>query len=255
MTLPKPVLAIIGLILLAGLAIGGYFLSIAISKAHEENMSNLAGFGSIVTPGGESVDNSNVLAPTLGEPKISTTDKIIISLTAEKNTLVAELDDALAQIKILEDEVALLNNYRETNERYAPRLMTEEREFAVKTLTGYLDSAPEAEQFDDFQRKVMIEQTANKYVDIVRRFSLQVSEEDRRKLMEEYLPAYAFCIGKDIGLVANTRLEQVKLLLYFKNKDSSTLSSEVYEDVQTIEAPCLSRLNDQVHPLFRTDLL
>lgn len=254
MTIPKPIFAIIGGILLIALAIGGYFLVIAIGKNHEENMSNLAGFGSMVTPGAESADNSGVLAPTLGENKISTTDKIIISLSAEKNALVSELTEAEERIKNLEAEVALLTSYKATNERYAPRLMTEERDFAVKTLTEYLDATPEAEQFDDFQRNVMVQQSANVYIDVVRRFHLKISEGDRTKLIEEYLPAYAFCIGKDIGLVANSRQEQAKLLHYFKTKDGSKLSGEVFEDIELIEAPCLSRLNDQVLPFFRVDL-
>lgn len=254
MTIPKPIFAILGIVILIGLGIGGYFLVIAVNKTHEENMSSLAGFGSIVTPGTESVDNSGALTPTLGENKISTTDKIIISLSEEKNALASELMAAQEQITSLEAEIALLNNYKATNERYAPRLMTEERDFAVNTLTEYLDATPEAEQFSDFQLSAMIEQSANMYIDIVRRFHLKISEKDRRKLITDYLPTYAFCIGKDIGLVANSRSEQTRLLDYFKTKDSSLLANDIREDIATIEAPCLSRLNDQVLPYFRADL-
>lgn len=256
MPVKKLIFAVVGFITLIALGIGGYFLAGVVSEQHEENMSSLEGFGSVVTPGAPAADDDGTtgLAPSIGEKKISTTDKIIISLSDEKNKLIGELTAARAQIEELEGQVALLTNYKENNERYSPRLMEEERGFAIKNMSEYLESTPEAEQFNSFQREVMVEQSANVYLDLVRRFHLNITDEDRDKLLKEYLPGYAFCFANDIGLVANSRQERSKLIQYFKTMDKSLLSKSILEDIDTINTPCLARLNNQVMPYFRADL-
>ncbi len=255
--MPKFVVAIIGVIALIVVGVGGYFLVIAINKTHKENMSSLEGFGSVVTPSGPSYGEESgqtALEPTLGVKKISTTDKIIISLSDEKNKLINELTVANEKIKDLESQIALLNNYKENNERYSPRLMDEERSFAIKNMSDYLEASEEAVQFTDFQRDVMIEQSANVYLHLVRRFHLNITDEDRDKLLSEYLPGYAFCFAQDIELVANSRQEKAKMLQYFKNNDKSLLAPSLLEDIETINDPCINRLNQQVLPYFRADL-
>lgn len=246
------------LVLLVGLGIGGYFLVIKVDEVHDENVSNLAAFGSVVTPVrapnyGEDGEQTG-LAPTIGDPNLSATDKIIVSLSKEKQTLIKELSTAKARINELEDQVALLNTYKETNERYAPRLMTEERNYALKTMTEYLDGSDDATQFNQFQRDAMAQISANVYVDLVRRFHLNITDEQRKQLLSDYLPAYAFCVGKDIGFVANSRQEETRLLNYLKTGDKTVLADSLLNDVETINAPCLAALNERVLPFFRADL-
>lgn len=249
----------VALVLLIGGGIGGYFLFVKVDQVHEENTSSLETFGSFMTPGnslptegpnGEKYGTS----PTIGNPNISASDKIIVSLSQEKQALIKELGAAKARIQDLEAEVALLNNYKETNERYAPRLMREERNFAIKAMSEYLAGSDDASRFGRFQQDAMIQQSANVYVDLVRRFHLSITDEQRNTLLSNYLPAYAFCIGDNIPFVANNRREEQSLLEYLKTGDSTLLPPQLLTDVETINTPCLTTLNDKVLPLFRADL-
>lgn len=248
----------VGAVLLVALAIGGYFLAGTIEKVHEENVNSLASFGSVVTPAstnnyGEDGQEFGQ-APTIGSTKISATDKVIIALSKEKQELIKELGQAKLEIEDLKQQVALLENYQQTNERYAPRLMGEERDFAVKSMTEYLEGSPDAARFTQFQKDAMVQQTANVYVDLVRRFHLNVTEKDRKKLMEDYLPTYAFCFGTDIAFVANTKREEGRLLSYLQTGDKTILPPKLLQDIEVVNTPCLADLNEQTNPLFRADL-
>lgn len=256
MNTKKIILIVVGVFLLIGLSIGAYFLAIEVDKVHENNMKGLEGFGSVVTPGTTKFeeDGQTGMAPSIGVTKVSTTDKIIISLSQEKEDLLDELEEANATIADLKRQVALLINYKETNERYAPRLMTEERDFALNTIAKYLESSKDAERFNQFQKDAMVQQSANMYLDLVRRFHLNITDGQREELLTSHLPAYAFCFGDSIGFVANTSKEETRLLKYLESLDKSLISENLQHDIESINIPCLSALNERVQKLFRSDL-
>ncbi|MEH6626664.1 MAG: hypothetical protein V7739_09475 [Motiliproteus sp.] len=245
--------------LLSALGIGGYFLAIAVEDVHEENIESLADFGSIVTPGGApaadgsstGVDGQQQLAPTFGEEKLSASDKIIISLSKEKELLVREMANLQRKIGKQTEEIALLTRYKDTNERFAPRMLHEEKERAIKELQSYLEDSKDAERFTGFQKEAMALDSANVYLTTLRKYQLVFDESQKDLLISTHLPAYAFCIGDSIGIIANSRTEEKKVLKYLRGDDNSTLSKLLMEDLQAIRSPCLHALNGRINILLK----
>ncbi|MCW8885620.1 MAG: hypothetical protein OQK12_10250 [Motiliproteus sp.] len=259
MTLNKKtlILASAGVVAAIVLGIGGYFLVGAMGEVHEENVGNLASFGSVVTPGASGIDGTTVgvegqeqVLPSIGEEKLSASDKIIISLSKEKESLVKELAQRKRKISQLELELSELQRYKDTNERFAPRLLSEEKELAISEMQKYLSESEDAERFNDFQKEAMALDSANTYLFTLRQYQLIFDEDQKQTLISKHLPAYAFCIGDSIGVVANNRGEESRLLNYFRTEDSNSISPQLQEDLNSIRTPCLRTLNERINLLL-----
>ncbi len=251
-------LGAIGLVVLSVLGVGGYFLAIQIEEVHEQNVSDLAGFGSVVTPGTASddgstqgVDGQKQLAPTFGEEKMSASDKIIISLSKEKELLVKELADRQREINKLSGEIEQLRRYKETNERFAPRLLSEEKARAVEKLQVYLDESKDADRFNGFQKEAMALDSANTYLSTLRKYQLVFDDAQKDQLIDTHLPSYAFCVGESIGLIANSRSEEKQVISYLKGENERPLPSRLMEDLTSVRTPCLLALNERINILLK----
>ncbi len=252
--------AAIGVVAVIGIAIGGYFLVLKVDEVHEENVDQLASFGSVVIPMSQQqqnpdgittgVDGQQQLPPTIGDKKLSASEKIIVSLSQEKEELVAELTSARNRIQSLETEVAMLRNYKDTNERFAPRLMEEERERAVSRLTEFLESSRDASRFSDFQKQAMAQDSANTYVKVLKQYNLSIKEEQKEKLLSQHLPPYAFCVGASLEFVANNRREEVQVLHFLRTSDTTALSISLQNDIDTIRSPCIKELDARISKLL-----
>ena len=102
------VLGGVALLLLIAVAVGGYFIFVGIDKQHKENVESLADFGTKVIPIKGAADTITVgvegelqLPPDIGEKNLSPTEKIIISLSKEKEELAAELTIAKEKVSKL----------------------------------------------------------------------------------------------------------------------------------------------------------
>ncbi|OMH36235.1 hypothetical protein [Motiliproteus sp. MSK22-1] len=256
----KLILGAVGFILLIALGIGGYFLAVKVGQVHDENVDALAGFGSAVTPISRGADDTRSVTTgvdgqlqipsSIGEENLAATDKIIISLSKEKEALVSELAGYRKKVAKLEQEVALLQNYKDNNERFAPRLLKDERERAIKNLASFLEQSKDADRFTEFQKEAMALESANVYLDVLKQYQLSLKEEQKDLLLSQHLPPFAFCIGDSIGIVANDRREEAMLLKYFRTNDPSPLSPSLKEDIDTIKSPCIKDLNSRINSLL-----
>ncbi len=247
------------LAILSALGIGGYFLAIEIEEVHEQNVGDLAAFGSVVTPGTPTTDDGTSigeggqvqLAPTFGEEKLSVSDKIIISLSKEKEELVKELATRQRKIEQQQEEIALLQRYQDTNERFAPRLLHEEKERAMKELLIYLNESEDASRFNTFQKEAMALDSANMYLTTLRKYQLVFDEPQKDQLISTHLPAYAFCFGDSVGIITNSRTEEKKVLKYLRGKDNPSLPKQLMDDLEAIRSPCIQSLNSRINILLK----
>jgi len=73
-----------------------------------------------------------------------------------------------------------------------------------------------------------------------------LSEDKKQKVISDYLPGYAFCIGDGIEVAANSPAEERKLAGYFRTEDASILPEALYQDLSTVIEPCQLTLREQL---------
>lgn len=250
---------LLALILLIGLGIGGYFAFIEADKQHKKNVEELGDFGTTVIPvrGGGGEDSISIgtegqvqLPPDIPEKDLSPTEKVIIALSREKENLFGELQDARGRIAKLERELAVLRDYRSENERYAPLPLSEERLRALEELQELLASSEDADRFDDFQKRAMALAAARAYLKILREYRLSFSEAEKDEILAEHLPAYAFCIGPELGFVPNGETERRRLLAHLEEGEKVSLDAALASDLDQVLSPCLRQLDKRIEQLL-----
>ncbi len=248
-------IAVGALLFSALLMAGGYYTYTTLSQVHDENVDQLSEFGSKVTP----LNQAHVTQGTQGQfqhppsimpEKLSEQERVIRALSEEKQRLLEELSAAQERVQLLEKELEQLAAYQKENERFAPRSMKEEAARAHDYLTNYLAARPEARRFSSFERRAMALGGSWIYRQMLVRYRLSFSETQKKRLLEEHLPAYTFCLGDGIPFVVNSQKERAALLDYFDSGDTARLSSTLREDLHTISSPCIEDLNNRVNQLI-----
>ncbi len=251
------------LLLGGGIAVGVYLLVIKVDTVHQSNVSNLEKFASTAIPvsqpasKGTTADGTTVgidgqlqLPPTLGEEKRSSSEKIIIALSQEKQALMEDLAGARAQVKALEQQLTELQQYQQINERFAPKRLEQQRQEAVEQLTRLFNTSQEAQRFSGFQKQAMALASATMYIEVLKQYPLNITEPQKQQLLSQHLPAYAFCLGDSLEFIANDRQEEQQLLTYLRSNDDRPLSASLREDINTVKAPCLKDLSARVSSLL-----
>ena len=255
---PKTIiLSAVSVVALIIIAIAGYFISIKVEEVHKENVESLAEFGSKVVPMSHVPDGATFgltdgqmqLPPSLQEKKLSPTEKVILSLSRDKDLLlveVAELKDKLdAQTNVLGE----LRDYKAENERFAPERLTEERIRAQGLLKEYFDNSSDVSEFSTFQQQAMNLASANLFTEIVRQYGLILYDDVKDKMIQ-LLPGYGLCLGEGLPFVTNSRGEEIQLLKALADGDMSSLGGSLAEDYDSIHTPCLKQLNREVSQLL-----
>lgn len=242
---------LIGVTLVIALAVVGILLSSKVDEVHEKNKSGLESFGQVMLPGRDlqvaNDDGTPHVDPSIAEKRLSTSEKIILSLSKEKDALLQELSDSHKQIRKLEAELKDLREFKETSQKFGGLMTIEdERLYANHSISSYLMEAKDASAFSDFQREVMAAAAARAYVDILQRFQIRIQRDEKQQLMTNHLPAYAFCLGHNIVYVPNNGVEQKMLLEFFETEEKiSNLPDELEADLRAIQTPCLDELNER----------
>ncbi|MFT5722481.1 MAG: hypothetical protein ACI9W6_002810 [Motiliproteus sp.] len=249
---------ILGLIAFLSLGIGGYFLFVEMKAVHKQNTEELAGFGGKVIPrtltdDGASyglVDGAMQLPPTIQEKKLSPTEKVILSLSRDKDLLQIEAAEITEKLKRQQGRLQELRAYKTENERFAPLLLTQERQNAValieKRLNEQFANTPDIEHFNAFQRKAMTLATANLYTDIKRQQPFIKDDPTYVELLN-LLPEFSVCLGKGIPYITNSQTEESIVIQALSAGDQRLITGRLADDFKATYDPCLKRFNRELN--------
>ncbi|MEH6469867.1 MAG: hypothetical protein V7752_01340 [Halopseudomonas sp.] len=252
-------LSAVGFIALIGISIGGYFLFLEVEEVHKQNVEDLAGFGSKVVPissreGGSGVtfgmtDGTIQLPPSIQEKKLSPTEKVILSLSRDKDELQYEVAKFKQQIDEQQQRLIELRAYKAENERFAPDQLNQERQRAEEMLKEYFDNSSDVTRFSKFQQQAMNLATANIYTEVVRQHQLMLNDEMKDEMVK-ILPQFGLCLGEGLPFITNNRAEEVFIIKALSNGNLSEIKGGLAEDFNAIHGPCLKQLNRQVNRLL-----
>lgn len=257
---PKTIiLSAVGFIVAGIMAVVIYQLSIKVEQVHEQNVAELSTFGTKVIPlssreGRDGVtfglEGGNIqLPPTLQQKKLSSTEKIILALSREKDELLieaAELNDKLAKQG---EQLYDLRSYKAENERFAPEQLEQERTRAQSILKEYFDKSSDVTQYNQFEQQIMGLATANLYTEVLRQHQLILNDSFKDKLLKT-LPQYGLCLAPNIAFIANNRYEEKLLSKALRAGQPESLQGNLKLDFDAIHEPCLRKLNTTINALL-----
>lgn len=245
------ILVILLPILFIALAGGGFLIYQKMNAQHEANKKELERFGYEMVATSRSFETTGELGtkqlpPTFDEDKLTPTQKVIKSLIRDKENLMSENDTLEAEIERLQQQIAKLEEYKELNERFAPQKLDEELRQVERQLKAFLIRSPDAERFSTIQIEIMSAAGAAEYKAYITRNRLMLSEDKKQKLISDYLPGYAFCVGDAVEVAANSRSEERLLATFFRTDDSSSLPEALYQDLSSVLNPCQVSVREQL---------
>ena len=257
---PKTIVfGILALIGISALGIGGYFAFIEIDEVHQQNVQDLAGFGSNVVPRSMRDDSDGVtrglsdgniqLPPSIKEKKLSPTEKVILSLSRDKDELQIDYIEMKQQLEHQAERLQELRAYKAENERFAPQQLIQERLSAEQRLKKLFDNIAEISEFNLFQRHAMELASANLYTDIVRQHQLILNDEARDELIK-IIPQFGLCFGEGLRFVSNNREEEQLVIKALSSNDLTLITGGLEADFNRTHTPCLKRLNREINTLL-----
>ncbi len=257
---PKTIIfAAMGFVALLFTATIGYYLFIEVDKVHQQNVSELADFGSKVVPlssreGSDGVTlgftNGDIqLPPSLQQRKLSTTEKVILSLSRDKEALRAEILELTQKADTQQEGLEDLRAYKAENERFAPEQLTDERQRAREMLQQYFDKSSDVTDFNTFQLHAITLATANLYTNVVRQHQLILNDSIKDKVIK-LLPRYGRCLGEGLPFTTNSSTEEQLIIKALSNDDHSLLQDDLRKDYDSIHTPCLKQLNKSINQLL-----
>ena len=257
---PKIILlSLIGLVVTVVLGIGSYFLFTTVEEVHQQNVEDLAGFGSKVVPlssrEGEFgatfglADGNIQMPPSLQKKKLSPTEKVILALSHDKDELLVQVTELQQQLDLQTEALNDLRQYKAENERFAPEQLVQERARAQQMIKEYFENASEVTEFSPFVQQVMMLASANVYAEVVRQHQLMLRDKLKDEMVK-LLPEFGLCLGDSLPFVVNNRAEEIRLLQALADNKTDSLSGELGKDFKVIHEPCLKRLNRQVIALL-----
>lgn len=249
MQLSKFKLAIIvGIPLMLIIAAGtGYFIYSLISAQQEENRQKVEGFGELVIPlDSFDTDSSNDRNPSINNDELSPTQRVILTLKNERSKLLEEAGEMQAQISNLHMQIAELERYKQTNERYAPHTFNEEVSTVHTRMKQLLASREESKRFTRNQLKGMAAASAQEYKRYLTMHKLLLDQDEIDTIINSHLPLYAYCIGDGMDIAANNREEEQQVIEYFKTMTTVLMSSRLKSDLKAIIEPCQTLLANRL---------
>ena len=251
---PKLILLIGGPVLLIILIAGGYFTYSAISSQQEENRKKVEDCGELVIPAdmqASSVANDPKLSPSIGRKNMTPTQRVIHTLKEERIKLLEEAVMMREQIIDLKAQVAELEDYKRTNERYAPHTFNEEVSTVHIRIKQLLASQDEAKRFTSNQLKGMAAASAKEYRRFLTMHKLVLEQSEIDTVVNSHLPPYAYCIGDGIDLAANSRSEELMVVEFFKTDKTELMTNRLKSDLNAIVEPCQRMFAKRMNFLIR----
>jgi len=244
----KPIViasAALTVILLAG---GGYFAYTKLQQQTDKNTQDLASAGDILVGDAYSTDseaNPDVEQPTFNK-NLPPSRKVVSALQKDNTKLSIEIIRLKETIANLNEEINVLEEYKEMNERFAPKKLKDEMVDIENQVKSFLLDSEDAERFSVVQIEIMAAASALEYKEYIIRNRLMVTKAQRAKLAAEFLPGYSFCIGDGIALAANDSNEFNLVAAKFRGTETLPLPKRLKADLDSVVTPCQNTLRMQL---------
>ena len=235
--------AAIAVVVLIALAVGGYYLVPMLASQQSENTVQFEKFGLAVMPGQQfttTVGELGVtqLPATFAEDELTPEERVVASLIRDRNALIEENQLLKLKLEKLEAQVATLENYRDTNERYAPEQFDLELARVRQELEQRLRSLPEAEQYSSLMIQLMAIAGQQEYIHVVRTYDLILDDARKAIVIQRYLPTYTFCVANALSVAANTNAELRSVAAWLQEPDLNPLPQALKADLDVVLPPC-----------------
>lgn len=245
----KPLVIVIAIVAVAVLGGGGYFAFTKLQQQTEENEEKLETVGDTLIgdsyqTADEAVDDAE-LTPSLLED-LPPSKKVVKSLQRDNIKLSIEVIDLKDKILKLNQKIDELEEYKMTNERFAPMRIKDEMAEVEREVKSFLLESSDAQRFSTVQIEIMAAASANEYKEYINRYRLVVTQAQRVKVATDFLPGYAFCIGDGIELAANNAREFELIAIKFRGQSTLPLPTSLQQDLDAVMEPCKNSLRSRL---------
>nr|WP_067299056.1 hypothetical protein [Marinobacterium profundum] len=241
-------------VLIAALATGGYFTYRNIQSQHATTQLELEqlGYSNTRSPGIglNQAPSSEQLKARMQNAAPTPVQQLIYNLTEEKEKLAQANQSLQAQLDSAQEQVKSLQEYRQLNEYFAPNNFDQKITQVEADLKSYLRRLPDADRFSDRQVDIMAIASAQEYRRFAQQNRLILDQTEHDRIINDYLPGYAFCTGDAVELAANNALEEHMLAQYLRTNDTSLLSTALRQDLLAVIKPCQLALRQSLDTLF-----
>jgi hypothetical protein len=242
-------------VLIAALATGGYLSYRNIQAQHASTQQELELLG--YHPGTGEGNTASHQAPSSEQIKArmqssapTPVQQLIYNLTEERERLAHANQELQAQLDAAQAQIQSLQEYRERNEYFAPKNFDQKIAQVESDLKSYLRRLPEADRFSDVQIDIMAIASAQEYRRYAQQNSLMLDQAEHDRIMNDYLPGYAFCTGDAAEVAANNAQEERMLAQYLRTNDTSLLSTALRQDLLAVIKPCQLTLRTSLDALL-----
>lgn len=198
---------------------------------------------------------ANQIPPTFPGEKLSPVEKVIRGLMEDKDRLINENQRLEDRIESLQAHVDQLEDYKRINEHFAPDTLNQELNHVRQQLKSDISRMSEFSNFSSLRLTIATEAGVNEYRRYIEQNRLILADEDRGRIVDEYLPTYAFCVAKAVDIAANSRAEENKIYSWMRDPKAYTLQSPLKDDVETLLPPCQLELRQKLSKLRPTPKL
>lgn len=230
-------------LIIASLGAAVYFFWDSMQASQEANEEILYKFGFQIVPNSPYTETTGELGAkqvpaTFAEDDLSPVEKVIRGLMYDKEQLIEENAELQNQIDILQARVDNLEQYKTSNEQFAPENLAQELTRTRAELRDKLRALPEAQRFTDFWVNMMTDASMYEYRQFINANRMMLDEARREQLVGKDLVDFGFCIGKAVELAANSVDEARSVARWLKDPQSARLGSALQEDLKVVIPPC-----------------
>jgi hypothetical protein len=245
----KTLTILIPVLVLGLLGGGGYFAYLKLKEQTDLNSEGLAQAGDVLVGSSHNKPDNDLtdeqMAPTISSD-LKPSKRVVRSLQKENVKLSIEIIDLKESIESLNRDIAVLEEYKMSNERFAPLRIKDEMVEIERQVKAFLLESEDAGRFGTLQIEIMAAASALEYKEYINRNRLMVTKVQRQKVSVEYLPGYAFCVGDGIELAANNAEELNLIATKFRGTITLPLPTQLSKDLDSVIVPCQNSLRAQL---------
>ncbi|MBR9829907.1 MAG: hypothetical protein GYB41_14945 [Oceanospirillales bacterium] len=249
-------LIFVPILLIAG-GTASYFAYQKMQAQHQRNVAELEQFGYEMVPSdihSETVGTlgASQLPSTFSEKKLTPTERVIRGLMQDKENLLAEQQTMLDEIDAQKQQIEELKDYKRLNQHFAPESFADELARTKSVLKSTLARMPESEPFSNVRLDVMAAAGTQEYRRFVMANRLILDRPEKARIIEDYLPTYAFCVARAVDLAANSRDEERILMAWFSDPDQTRLPTLLAADIDKLLPACKTPLRTALQATLPT---
>ncbi|MCV6587829.1 MAG: hypothetical protein OIF57_02200 [Marinobacterium sp.] len=242
------VIGVIALLIIGLLGAGGYFFAYPLLKEQAEaNSKEFEGTGAVLMTNEIYQETQGTLGAkqvpaTFAEDVLSPSQRVIKGLKEDREELILDQKKLERRIDELKVEIQNLEEYKATNERFAPLNAVEEKAIVESLVKRFLIDDEDAVRFSNMQIEIMGASAANEYSTFTGRNRLILTDEERVKMVREHLLPFAFCVGDGVDIAANNNRELRAVSYLVRSGDNSQITPILLQDLNAVMKPCRTEL-------------